>query len=170
MIIQNSIPERAVWDHWMIVEHHVNINFRKDIRGILPQNTFWFSAKLEDKDLDKLFIISSDDWKDISDNTFKVLRVSENINKQSINKDTQRLSEDIKRKINFINSGGKLDNTLFLVAVSEDGPFTLIEGNRRAVAFNFLNIIMDCPVFLGISLEMNKYLWARYSFKNIHGK
>ena len=165
MKILGKISEQQVWDHWMAVERHTKSDFRKDIRNPLPQDIRWCKAEIEELDLDKLFIISSSDWTDISNGTFKVLDVAAKIKSEIVsdNKDTVRLETDILKKINFINCGGSLDPVLFLVAPTVDGNFTLIEGNRRAVVFSLLNRIIECPVFLGLSTDILKYNWARKS-------
>jgi hypothetical protein len=166
MKVFNSISEQAVWNHWRVVEHYSNTDFRKDIRGKLPKNMIWAKAEIEDKDLDKLFIISSDDWKDISAGTFSVNNVVKNIFTQSDNKDTQRISKNIQDKIKYITDGNKLDTALFLVSQTPNGPFTIIEGNKRSVVFSLMDTIVGCNAFLGVSPEINKYWWARYTFKN----
>src|SRR5258708_1799060 len=120
-----EVLQSDVWQHWKKVEKCSDDNFRTDIRNPLPNDLTWYLAEIEEKDLNQLFIISSSDWTDISGRTFRVLNVVNNLNQQSNNTDTKRISVDIKEKMEFLDKGGELDTCLIAVTHSHDlaGPF-----------------------------------------------
>ena len=71
-------------------------------------------------------------------------------------------------KIVFLESGRSLDTKL--IAVTHDnalnGPFTLIEGNRRSVAFTYLNTIVGTKIYIGISDAIKNYRWAYRAYQS----
>lgn len=162
----NLVLPQNVWDHWKKIENHSELNFRSDIRDPLPENLTWHLAEIEEKDLNQLFIISSSDWTDISGGTFRVIDIVNRFNLPSDNLDTQRITKDIRKKIEFLKCGNELDTKLISVTNSPNlsGPFTLIEGNRRSIALSLLNTIVGCQIFLGVSPEIINYNWAKKSF------
>jgi len=166
MKILNEVSESDVWQHWKQVESFNDDNFRSDIRDPLPKDLKWFLAEVENADLDRLYIISSGDWSDISDGTYRVRNVVNNLNQQSTNLNTQRIIADIRKKMEFLDGGGELDTRLIAVTNLQDlsGPFTFIEGNRRSVTFFARNAIVGCHIYIGVSSEIISYGWARKSF------
>ncbi len=161
-----EVLQSEVWQHWMNVENFSNLDFRSDIRNPLPEDMTWYLAEIEEKDLAHLFIISSGDWADISGGTFRVLDVVNRFNLLSDNNDTQRISKDIRRKMDFLITGGELNKRLIAVTDNQDlsRPFTIIEGNRRSVTFCLLNTIVGCQIFIGTSPDIINYIWAKKSF------
>jgi len=69
---------------------------------------------------------------------------------------------DFKKLIYEENING-LDRKLILVSPSHTGNFTIIEGNKRAVALLSMNKLVGNQIYLGISKQILRYLWARYS-------
>ena len=57
-----------------------------------------------------------------------------------------------------------------MIAITENpafsGPFTLIEGNRRAVAFARRNTITACSFYVGCSDRVAGCLLARHTYFN----
>lgn len=162
----HEVLQIDVWKHWMKVENFTNFNFRSDIRNPLPKDLTWYLAEIEEEDLNQLFIISSGDWADISDGTFRVLDVVSRLNLRSDNPDTQRIANDIHKKVEFLNTGRKLDTQLIAVTNSPDldGPFTIIEGNRCSVALCVCTAIVGCQIFIGTSSDIINYKWAKKSY------
>lgn len=158
-----KVLQSDVWEHWKKVEKFEKDNFRNDIRGPLPKDLDWYLAEIEEDDLNRLYIISSDDWSDISRGTFRVLEVVNRLYDNTENQDTNRISLNIKSKLDFISSGGELDT--FLIAVTDkidmSGPITFIEGNRRSIAFCSIRKIVGNQIYIGVSSDVTKYIWAR---------
>ncbi len=174
MRIVRSVTQDEVWDHWFRTENYGCYkpltgeslkqeieNWRSDIKSPLPSDTRWHEAVIEQADVSRLFIISSDDWADISGYTFLVSFVAENLNAAFSNK-----GSDIKKKLSFLESGGALDTRLILVSDKVSGPFTVIEGNRRAVALLCLNKLVETRIYLGISRGITDYVWSRYAYRS----
>lgn len=179
MKIVGSVAQDEVWDHWFRTENYARHesltgeslrqaieNWRSDIKQPLPSDIRWHEAVLEQTDVSRLFIISSDDWSDISRRTFLVSSVAESLNETFSNEDSLRISSDIKRKLCFLESGGTLDTKLILVSDKVVGPFTIIEGNRRAVALRCLNRLAGTRIYLGISRGITDYGWSRYAYRS----
>ena len=177
MRIVKSVTQDEVWDHWFRIENYGRYksltgesleqeieNWRSDIKCPLPSDTCWHEAVIEQIDVSHLFIISSDDWADISRHTFLVSSVAENLNAAFSNKDSLRISTDIKNKLSFLESGSALDTRLILVSDKIPGPFTVIEGNRRAAALLRWNKLVGTTIYLGISGGITGYFWSRYAY------
>lgn len=168
-IIANT-SQSEVLAHWQKVERLADMAPRSDILNPLPNDLMWYLAEIEYNDLDRLHVISSRDWSDISNGTFQVMHVVLNLNALPKNKDSQRIGNNIRKKLRFLKSGGQLDTRLIAVAngTAADCPITLIEGNRRAVALAVRQQLSGQHIFLGISPQIIDYLWAKRSFPSNH--
>jgi len=177
------VTQDEVWDHWFRTENYGAYesltdesrkqgirNWRSDIKLHLPSDTCWHKAVIEEADASGLFIISSDDWADISKRTFLVSSVAEDLNAPFSDPDSLRISDDIKKKLSFLEGGGRFDTRLILVSDKVSGPFTVIEGNRRAVALLRLNKLVGSEVYLGISGRIMYYDWSRYAYRVGHAR
>jgi len=167
MQLLKQIAGDEVWEIWRQVEGHSSLLFRTDIRDCLPNNLIWHLCEVQEEDIDRFYIISSDDWADISEGSFLVANVTRRIDLPSSNQDTQRIAQDIARKIAYMRSGGQLDTRLIVITDSTSlyGPFTLIEGNKRAVAFTRMNVFVGSSVFVGYSPCVVDCIWARHTYR-----
>ncbi|GFO61968.1 hypothetical protein GMST_42930 [Geomonas silvestris] len=165
MKILSAVTESEVWDHWKAVENFSHDDFRSDIREPLPDDVNWHLAEIEPQDLDRLFIISSSDWTDISGGTFRVLDVASRLNLASEDENTLRIANDIKGKITFFQCGGDLDTKLIAVTNSTDSVITFIEGNRRSVVFAVNQMLVGQIIYIGISPQIKNYKWVVASFR-----
>lgn len=176
MKLLEQVEQALAWDHWFKIEKEDRYHslsgdalqaeidkWRSDIKSPLPNDLQWYKAEIEEGDLNHIYMISSGDWSEISNKTFLALNVSENLNAQTQNDNTIRISKDIKQKISFLENGGCFDTKFVAVSHNNQGPFTLIEGNRRAVALIWLNNLIGTRIFLGISKQVKSYKWARYA-------
>ena len=170
MHLIQQVKQDDVWEHWKRIENHNSPNFRSDIRDPLPKNLTWSLCEVQPQDIDHLFIISSDDWSDISGGTFRISEVAARIDSHSNDDNSIRIANDIRKKISFLESGGQLDSKLIIVTDSPKltCPFTIIEGNRRCVAFYQRNALVGCSVFIGFSPEIVNYCWARHTYRKFN--
>lgn len=163
MKIIRKVSQDDVWNHWKSVEGFTADDFRSDIRDPLPTDLDWALAVVEESDVDLLFVISSDDWRKeglcIPD--FKLSTAIVNYSRTS-SADGKYADIHTKEKL-FVANLNALDTKLFLVAPSIEGPFTLIEGNKRAIALGKLGNLVGLETFCGISPEIKDYHWARCS-------
>ena len=159
-----SVTQGEVFSHWALVEKD---NFLRRGELISPLVSYgdvhWFLAEIEEKDADLLFIISSDDWRrdGLCNPDFRLTTAVSNYANQPHSLDKLK---DIEAKETLFASDLKaLDTKLILVSISKSGPFTIIEGNKRAVALGKLKKLVGLQIFLGISPNVSDYWWARYS-------
>ncbi len=173
MQILRQSTDLEVWEHWRQVENHTSLTFRTDIRDRLPTNILWYLCKFQECDIERLYIISSDDWADISEGSFRVADVARRLTDlQSSNEETRRIVQNVRDKIVHIESGGQLDTLLIAITDSPSlyGPFTLIEGNKRAVAFARQNTLVECQFFVGYSPCVVDCVWARHTYRSFLSK
>ncbi len=117
----------------------------------------WYSATIEEKDLEKINIISSHDWEHevrlCENEDYKVSTASKNLNSKKENIDNASLKrlERIQGMIDTIKAGNTFDHKLVLVGTSLDGPFTVIDGNHRSVA------LFHSKKFVGITVYYYMY-------------
>ncbi len=180
MKLLDRVAQFDVWDHWFRIENLNRYNsltgqtlkskiqnWRSDIKSPLPHDICWHEADIQQGDINRLYIISSDDWSDISQQSFLVRSISENLDSNFTINDSIRLSKDINRKISFLKSGSTFDTRFIAVSDSDSGPFTLIEGNRRAVALYSLKRLVGITIYLGISEQIRNFPWARYMYRSL---
>jgi hypothetical protein len=161
MIPIKGCSETEVWDHWKKVEKVPVqvIKWRWDIRGPLIDRLGWFLAEIEESDLEKIYIISSSDWIKITP-SFKLLEAVANLEKEIDDEKIENIK--IKRSI-FQNNIDGLDRRLFLVSPTVKGNFTIIEGNKRAVALQSIGRLVGTRIYLGISPLIENYGFAQAS-------
>ena len=163
MKIIKKVSQDDVLNHWKSVEGFTTDDFRSDIRDPLPTDLDWALAVVEESDVDLLFVISSDDWRKegLCIPNFKLATVVANYSRTS-SPDGKYADIRVKEML-FASDLKALDTKLFLVAPSINGPFTLIEGNKRAIALSKLGKLVGLETFCGISPEIKGYHWARCS-------
>ncbi len=163
-----QVSEPEVWDHWRTVEHHLSADFRSDIREKLPTNLVWYLCQIEKEDVPKFFIISSDDWMDISGSLFQVVEVLRRLREPSGNAQPQRIAQYIRNMVALLESGQQLDTRLIAITDSPSlfGPFTLLEGNKRSVAFAETNGLIGCEAYIGSSPCVAECVWTRHTYRS----
>jgi hypothetical protein len=162
------VAEKEVWEHWQRVEKHLSPDFRSDIRYSLPEDLTWFLCEVQPHDVDKMFIISSIDWSDISGGTFRIADVAARLDYPSTNVHTVRIACDIHDKLSFLSSGGNLDSQFVSITDSPSlfGPFTLLEGNRRSVTSFLRNTLVGSLIYVGYSPAVVNNKWSRYTYRH----
>lgn len=164
MKLIRRVSQSEVFSHWEKVEK-ISIGQRIDI--VFPLVAYsdieWSLAKLEEIDIDRIYIISSDDWKseDLCLPDFKFTTALKNYREQTIQ--TGKYA-DIRAKEEVYSSNPSVLNTK-LIFVSADfmGPYTIIEGNKRAIALGNLRRLNNLEVYIGISKAIGGYVWSRYA-------
>jgi hypothetical protein len=155
-----TCSQEEVWRHWNKIEKHESVNtWRWDIKSPIPLDIKWYVAEIEERDVNNIYIISSDDWKTIT-KSFKLLEVVDALNKGIYD---DKITNILEKKVIYQKDIDGLDRTFVFVSPSVDGNFTILEGNKRAVALQSLNKLVGNHIYLGISRKIEQYLWARYS-------
>lgn len=165
MRIIKQVNQSEVFSHWEKVER-ISIWNRQDI--VFPLVAYgdliWSLAVIEDADIEKIYICSSDDWKTdgLCIPNFKLTTAIENYKKSDL---SQRKYADIKAKEEIFSENiSGLDTRLILVGDGQNGCFTLIEGCKRSVALGSLNKLVGLEVYIGISSAIKNYVWSRYVY------
>lgn len=165
MKIINSVTQSEVFHHWHRVEGDVFLRRGNIVNPLVAFNNLnWNLAEIETRDIDKLYICSSDDWRaeGLCIPDFKVKTAVENYKKSNFSTGKYK---NIKDKENiFAKDINGLDNKLFLVADNLNGPFTLIEGCKRSVALGSLGKLVGLRVYFGFSPAIKTYIWSRYAY------
>ena len=155
-----------VWDDWQHGEPD-RWQFRSDIRDALPPDLVWHLCEVQLADVDLLFIISSEDWSDISGGTFRVTDVEARMDLQSSNDATMGIANAIRHKVRLLASGTHFHS--HMIAITDSplliGPFTVIEGNHRSVALLRRKALAGSRVFLGYSPAVTGCWWARHTYR-----
>lgn len=151
-----------VIEHWQIVEeiNNLEMSHRKEL--IVPlKNATWYYCKIDSSDINQIHIISSSDWIDdglCPEYNFSLKQVVEEFSKKPVNFNDKTLN--ILEKIrNFINNINSINKEFVLVSESEEGPFTIIEGNKRCVALAYLNKLTSIEIYLGVT-NLSTYKWS----------
>jgi hypothetical protein len=158
-----KVSQDTVWEHWRQVEGLDSLITRSDILDTLPKDLQWYRCIIQPIDIRRLYVISSQDWHHISGRTFRVLDAARNIENNSGDIKPLHIIENIREKVRFIKSGGELDRGLITITDSPSlsGPFTIIEGNRRSVAFACCRMLSGNTVFVGTSPGVVDCTWAK---------
>ncbi len=165
MKVIKKANQSEVFSHWEKVEK-ITIWQRADI--VFPLIAYndlnWNLAAIERADIDRLYVCSSDDWRQdgLCVPNFKLNTAIENYKKSDYG--TGKYA-DIKAKENiFANDLNGLDTKIISVTDSPKGPFTLIEGCKRSVALGSLGKLVGLKIYLGISPAIKGYIWSRYAY------
>lgn len=161
MINRGEISYKIVTDHWRIVERWPdNKPLRTDILNQeFPGNPVWLNAEIEADDIDKLFLISVYDFGPFSKQTWRIRTTAENFSSGFYDKEHSPRFEWLLR------NQETFDTLLVVVSDSFNGPFTLIDGNHRAVVLLTLNRLIGTRIYLGIHVDFKNYSYANQAYK-----
>ena len=76
-----------------------------------------------------------------------------------------KITDILEKRRKYEEDIDSIDRKFILVSPSIDGNFTILEGNKRAVALQSINRLTGNHVYLGISKQIRDYVWARYANK-----
>ncbi len=146
-------------NHWKEAERIPDdlVNWEFEVRSKLPYLVAWFRCKIEKGDIEKIYVISSDDWQELTQ-SFKIVDAAKQIGKTPKNS----LARSIMEKKRFYEQKSRSqDRFLILVSPTIAGNYTIIEGNKRAIALLSLKKLVGSQVYLGVSPKIRDYYWAR---------
>lgn len=152
-----KVTQKEVWDHWKKVEGHQGKVWREDIKSPLPNDLIWALAEITEEDIPKIYIISSTDWLKITPK-YKLLDAVDSLVRNIKNEKIDNIK--LKRSVYQENLDG-IDRRLILVCPNPAGNFTIIEGNKRAVALQSIKKLAGTQIYLGYSKGINYYWWSR---------
>lgn len=164
MEIIRECSKEEVLDHWRKLYNYRTIFFRCDILEKVPNDLKWFEVKITEEDVDNLFIISSDDWgyAGITD-TYKVVNVVDYLQRGI--SDDRIMPNILEKKRMYEIDIDAFDKKFILISPTLEGNYTILDGNKRAVALQSINRLVGTVVYLGVSESVSKCVWTRYARK-----
>lgn len=170
MKVIRECPQEEVLDHWIRLYNYRTIFFRCDILENLTNDLHWSEVEIEKEDIDKLFIISSDDWGpgDAGITTiFKVVEIVENLKKGI--RDDRIMPKILEYKKRYEEDIDSIDRKFILISPKLEGNYTILDGNKRTVALQSIDRLVGNVVYLGVSenvergrgLNLTRYARAR---------
>ena len=132
-----------------------------DVWRPLPSNLAWFEAQLESNDISGIFLIGSSDLEE----TFGSYRIVD-INPSMIGDDRHNHRSRIRSLSESILNGHRHERPI-IVSQSGLGPFVIIDGNHRCLAYYSLQRLPGLQVYLGMAPGLiENYVWARSAREN----
>ncbi len=128
---------------------------RNGILNKIPRNTEWKIVEISKEDVNNIFIIPVDNWFLDTGKTFKLQSAFKEISPSG-------------NHVNVVNhilhhwkthSDVVKDETIIMIGITKNGPFTIIDGTHRAVAFERINNGYPWQAFCGISKSMINCGW-----------
>ncbi len=145
------------------------LSYRDDILTTIPDDAEWWEAELAAEDLATLFAINYPAWEIYSGQTGRLVKVAEAIRdgarpvaaEPKIQEGLVAIEENVRGIYRGL-AEGKSVGTLVLLGRRAAGPFTVIEGNKRAAALCWRHILdrVPCPGVPGfIAITSNPSPW-----------
>lgn len=133
-----------------------------DVWGKLPEGVSWFRGSIEKLDIQKLYIIGSGDWKEIF-GSFKLAEVAADTSSENDKYNHRQKLLDLQ---DLISKGKRFDEPIIVVSSSKKGPFVIIDGNHRALAYLRLGLLENQPIFIGLHSNIQKeFDWYKWALK-----
>lgn len=162
MRIIRECSQKEVLDHWRALYNYKTVFFRCDILEKLPNDLKWFEVEIQPDDLEKIFIISSGDWAEAGITvTFKVVEVVDYLKKGV--SDDRIMPSILEKKRTYEDDINAIDRKFILVSPTLEGNYTILDGNKRAVALQSIDKLVGNVVYLGVSESIRKYVLAHYA-------
>jgi len=131
-----------------------------DVWGPLPPVMRWYEAKIQPEDISSLYLIGSGDLLE----TFGSYRLTR-IGKEFDGSDKHNHQIRVRSLVGYVRSAGFLERPI-LVSESSNGPFVIIDGNHRSLAYYACDRLPGLDVYLGMSANLlSMYRWARYALQ-----
>ncbi len=139
---------------------------RNPILNKIPTDTEWTMVEVGKEDTKSIYIIPIFNWFLDSGKTFELQKAFQEISPNRGYRDNvgnQKIThyEEVKSKLQYWkgHSNVSKDEKIILVGITSEGPFTIIDGTHRAIAFERINNGYPWYAFLGISKGMINYQW-----------
>lgn len=138
---------------------------RSSLLDRLPADTNWHIIRLSSEEFSSLFVIRESGWEQSFGQHAKVGGVSKQLlaGKRSDNPSTDKMHA-IKASI----GGHDFSDKLTLIATNVNGPYTIIDGNHRAIAFRLHadttgdTSAIPSEFILGTSSSMGYSVWLNF--------
>ena len=129
---------------------------REPLLARLPDSTEWHFGSLDEQELEGLYVIRNDDWGEICPG----YQLGKVCYPEGCSEKTRKKIKDILATV----ARPEFDRTIILIGTNARGPFTILDGNHRAVAMvlavkNGGLSGIRIPAFLGLSPMMGSCVW-----------
>ena len=139
---------------------------RGPILAQLPNDIDWSTAELEEGDFGELLVIREAGWA----NTFGANKSLKEVAGQIRLTQKETGGVNIPQIVEIKDAIGKsqFEERMILIAAREAGPYTILDGNHRAVAFQMeadetgSTAHLPTDVILGVSKSMRSCAWLNY--------
>lgn len=157
MHIKDSVSwEQDVFSAWRRAAHNA-VRPNSDVWGKLSKDTCWFRGNIEQSDVECLYVIGSGDWKEV----FGSYRIVDIVADKLPVNDKYNHCQRFREMQDAIAEGKKFE-PLIVVSYSGMGPFVIIDGNHRAVAYLRLGSLVSRSVFIGLHSNIKSdFVWFR---------
>jgi hypothetical protein len=132
-----------------------------DVWGKLPEGVSWFCGNIENSDIQNLYVIGSDDWKKVF-GSFSLVEIAADTSPED---DKYKHRQKLRKLRDKISKGEQFE-PMIGVSSSENGPFVIIDGNHRAVAYLRLGLLEDQPSFIGLHSNIQtEFVWYKLALQ-----
>lgn len=149
--------EQDVFAAWQRASNNAS-RPNSDVWGKLPDHVCWLSARVEEIDIPRLYVIGSGDWKEV----FGTYRLADIAAKPLTGTDDKYKHSSRIIGIGSAYSTGKHFEPIAMVSFSGEGPFVIIDGNHRGVGMHRAGLLVGREVFVGLHSAIGtEFGWFR---------
>ena len=129
----------------------------------LPRGTEWFEAEIRGADLHRIRVFPRAQWRKLAHGDFSITQVAERITdaayRQVTTQSFRKKIEDLRDHVAQNAAAG----AILIIGLSENAPFTILDGNHRLVAALLTSPETVCRLrfFCGLSPRMAQCCWYR---------
>ncbi len=159
MKVHQSVSwESAVFPCWERAAHPGPPNY--DVSLEVPRDVAWCEATIEEADVPAVFLLASSDIMR-SFGSYRLVDIDFDLSADYRDDLRGRRHQQMVLGITrAIRSGEKMERPI-LVADDVDGPFVVIEGNHRCIAYFYERRLAGLDVYLGRRAGLlDEYRWA----------
>ena len=153
MISHGVVTEHQVFEDWRRYDGRPEAAaIRTDIiHARFPRDAEWHDAEIEASDVSKMFLISVGDFGPFSRNTWSLQVTAKNYSAGFHDPDHSIRFEKLLKK------HPPFDTRLVLVSDLLSGPFTIIDGNHRAVLLLVQQRLVGTRIHLGLHPKIRQF-------------
>jgi O-antigen/teichoic acid export membrane protein len=137
----------------------------------LPEGTEWFKAEISQVDLQRIRVFPRAHWRKLAGGDFNITQVARRMLHES---HRSRTPEAFRDKIDrlrdhFQTFGLSVPGAVLLIGLSENGPFTVLDGNHRLLAAMLAapDAVDRLEFFCGLSPKMAECCWYQTSLTTL---
>jgi hypothetical protein len=166
---QDQVTDHEVCSFWRILQ---DCPAHRELRGDIlndsyPSQTPWYKATIEDSDIPKLCMLPVVDFDALSKNTWKLVPAVEYYREHfAAGTYVPEYNYHAPRMQKLLDYGGSLETRLIVVADNNGGPFTILDGNHRAVLLLDQGRLIGTDIYCGVHSDIRKYSWMQKAYEN----